>query len=59
MDFDPKLDVFGDGAGLDVKNDRVVDLDVWVGVSDGAGVVGDQEWDSLKSEIFKKFWSVS
>merc|ERR1719431_2209819 len=42
-----KLDVFGDGTGLDVKNDRVVDLDVWVGVSDGAGVVGDQEWDSL------------
>ena len=43
-----KSDVLGDGAGLDVDDDGVVDLDVGVGVSDGSGVVGDDEWNTLK-----------
>jgi len=42
-----ELDVLGDGAGLDVKDDGVVDLDVRGWVADGAGVVGDDEWDTL------------
>lgn len=41
-------DVLGDSAGLDVNDDGVVYLDVGVGVSDGSGVVGDDEWDTLK-----------
>jgi len=44
-----KSDVLGDGAGLDVDDDGVVDLDVGVGVSDGSGVVGDDEWNTLGS----------
>lgn len=44
-------DVLGDGAGLDVEDDGVVDLDVGVGVSDGSGVVGDDEWDTLEVEL--------
>ena len=51
--------MFSDGSRFDIKDDGVVNLDVGVGVADGAGVVGDQIWDSLKSESFKKFWSVS
>ena len=44
-----ELDVLGDGAGLDVKDDGVVDLDVRGWVADGAGVVGDDVWDTLKT----------
>jgi len=43
-------DVLGDSAGLDVNDDGVVYLDVGVGVSDGSGVVGDDEWDTLGSD---------
>ena len=43
-----EFNMVGDGTSLDVKNDGVVDLDVWVGVTDGAGVVCDDEWDTLK-----------
>ena len=46
--------MFSDGSRFDIKDDGVVNLDVGVGVADGAGVVGDQIWDSLKSESFKK-----
>ena len=59
INIDLDLNVFSDGSRFDIKDDRVVNLDVGVGVADGAGVVGDQIWDSLKSESFKKFWSVS
>ena len=44
-----ELDVLGDGAGLDVKDDGVVDLDVRGWVADGTGVMGDDEWDTLKT----------
>ena len=46
--------MLSDGSRFDIKDDRVVNLDVGVGVADCAGVVGDQIWDSLKSESFKK-----
>jgi len=42
-----ELDVLGDGTGLDVKDDGVVDLDVGGWVTDGAGVVGDDVWNTL------------
>jgi len=42
-----ELDVLGDGTGLDVKDDGVVDLDVGGWVTDGAGVVGDNVWNTL------------
>lgn len=54
INIDLDLNVFSDGSRFDIKDDRVVNLDVGVGVADGAGVVGDQIWDSLKSESFKK-----
>ena len=47
-----ELDVLGDGTGLDVKDDGVVDLDVGGWVTDGAGVVGDNVWNTLKSLDF-------
>ena len=43
-----ELDVLGDGAGLNVEDDGVVDLDVGRWVADGARVVGDDEWDTLE-----------
>jgi len=42
-----ELDVLGDGTGLNVKDDGVVDLDVGRWVADGARVVGDDEWNTL------------
>ena len=43
-------DVLGDGAGLDVEDDGVVDLDVGVGVSDGSSVVGDERGNVVFQE---------
>ena len=52
-----ELDVLGDGTGLDVKDDGVVNLDVRGWVADGAGVVGNDEWDTLNIDIFcQKEW---
>lgn len=46
-----KLDVV-DNLVLDkVKLDRVVDLDGWVGVSDGSSVVGNNVGDTLGTEL--------
>ena len=39
--------VFGDGTSFDIKDNSIVDLDVWVWVSDGTGIVGNDEWDTL------------
>jgi len=39
--------VFGDGTSFDIKNNGIVDLDVWVWVSDGTGIVGNDEWNTL------------
>lgn len=36
---------------LQVKLDRVVDLDDWIRVTDGAAIVSDDEWDTLISEL--------
>lgn len=39
--------VFGNGTSFDIKDNGVVDLDVWVWVSDGTGIVGNDEWNTL------------
>jgi len=39
--------VFGDGTSFDIKDNGIVDLDVWVWVSDGTGIVGNDEWNTL------------
>jgi len=44
-----EFDVFGDGTSFDIKDNGIVDLDVWVWVSDGTGIVGYDEWDTLLS----------
>ena len=47
-----ELDVLGDGTGLDVKDDGVVDLDVRGWVADSTSVVGNDEWDTLNNFRF-------
>lgn len=49
-----EANVIGDFAGGDVELDRVVDLDGWVRIADGAAIVRDEEWDFLgrHSEAF-------
>jgi len=42
-----EFDVVGDISGFNVDDDGIVDLDVWVGVSDGSCVMSDNEWNSL------------
>jgi len=44
-----EFDVVGNGATFDVKNDRIVDVDIRIWVSDGSGIVGHQEWNTLLS----------
>jgi len=39
--------VFGDGTSFDIKDNGIVDLDVWVWVSDGTSIVGNDEWNTL------------
>ena len=46
-----EFDVFGDGTSFDIKDNGIVDLDVWVWVSDGTGIVGYDEWDTLKCNV--------
>lgn len=41
LEFDNSTDF----SGLEVVLDRVIDLNVWVWVSDGSSVVGDNMWD--------------
>ena len=48
-----EFDVFGDGTSFDIKDNGIVDLDVWVWVSDGTGIVGYDEWDTLKCNVMK------
>ena len=43
-----EFDVFGDGTSFDIKDNGIVDLDVWVWVSDGTSIVGYDEWNTLK-----------
>ena len=43
-----ELDMLSDWAGFDVKDNGIVDLDVWWWVTDGTGVVGDDVWNTLK-----------
>ena len=43
-----EFDVVGDISSFNVDDDGIVDLDVWVGVSDGSCVMSDNEWNSLK-----------
>ena len=43
-----EFDMFGDGTSFDIKDNSIVDLDVWVWVSDGTGIVGYDEWNTLK-----------
>ena len=42
-----ELDEVDDFAGLQVNLDGVADLDAWVGVADGACVVGNNDRDTL------------
>lgn len=42
-----ELDVINDLVLDKVELDRVVDLDCWVGVSDGSSVVGNEVGDAL------------
>lgn len=42
-----ELDEVSDLLGADVEDDGVVDLDMWVWVTDGASVSGGDHWDSL------------
>ena len=46
-----ELDVVDDFVLNKVEFDSVVDLDSWVGVSDGSSVVGDNVWDTLGTEL--------
>lgn len=46
-----KPDEFSDLAGLDINLNRVVDLDGWVWVPDGTGVVGDKIGDTLGAKL--------
>lgn len=46
-----EADEVGDLSGLDVNLDGVVDLDGGVGVTDGAGIVGDEVWDTLGAKL--------
>jgi len=39
--------VFGDSTGFDVEDDGIVDLDVWIWVTDSTCVMSDDEWDTL------------
>ena len=43
--------VFGDGTSFDIKDNSIVDLDVWVWVSDGTGIVGNDEWNTLDIKL--------
>ena len=43
--------VFGDGTSFDIKDNGIVDLDVWVWVSDGTGIVGNDEWNTLNIKL--------
>ena len=43
-----EFDVVSDISGFNVDDDGIVDLDVWVGVSDCSCVMSDNEWNSLK-----------
>lgn len=45
-----ELDEVGDLARVQVNADGVVDLDEWVWVADGAGVVGDQVGDTFGAD---------
>merc|ERR550525_1365395 len=46
IEFDP----VGDFSGSDVDFYGVTDHDVWVGVTDGATVVGGEEWNVVLSQ---------
>ena len=46
-----KLDMVDDLVLDKVELDSVVDLDGWVGVSDGSAVMGDDVWDALGTEL--------
>jgi len=46
IEFDPVLDF----AGGEVDFDSVTDFAVWVGVADGAAVVGAEEWDAVLAD---------
>lgn len=41
----------GDLRGGNVQDDGVVSLDDWIRVTDGAAVVGDQEWNVLGAQL--------
>lgn len=45
-----ELDEVGDLAGVDIKNDSVVDLDMGIGVTESAAIVGVDERNSLGSD---------
>ena len=38
-----------DLSRFDVNHDGIVDLDIWVRITDGASIMGNQEWNSLAS----------
>lgn len=44
-------DKVGNLTGLDIDLYGVVNLDCWIGVADGTGVVGDEVWDALGAEL--------
>lgn len=46
-----EADEVGDLSGLNVDLDGVVDLDGGIGVTDGAGIVGDEVWNTLGAEL--------
>lgn len=46
-----EFDVVGDFRGGNVQDDGVVGLDDWIRVTDGAAVVGDQEWNVLGAQL--------
>ncbi len=46
-----ELDVVNDLVVDEIELDGVVDLDVWIGVSDGSTVVGDDVRNSLGTEL--------
>jgi len=46
IEFDPVLDF----AGGEVDFDGITDFAVWVGVADGAAVVGAEEWDAVLAD---------
>lgn len=46
-----EFDVVGNLAGGDINLNHIIDTDHWVGVSDGASVGCDQEWNLLWSDL--------